>query len=51
MTMRDWVDKLDEFLKASGRKLFEHAFRIRGPVGRIIEQSSSGRPSELPWQC
>lgn len=28
MTMRDWVDKLDEFLKASGRKLLDHAGTI-----------------------
>lgn len=25
MTMRDWITKLDEFLKASGRKLLDHA--------------------------
>ena len=25
MTMRDWITKLDEFLKISGRKLLEHA--------------------------
>ena len=28
MTMRGWVDKLDEFLKASGRKLLDHAGTI-----------------------
>lgn len=28
MTMRDWVTKLDEFLKISGRKLLDHAGRI-----------------------
>ena len=25
MTMRDWIAKLDEFLKVSGRKLLENA--------------------------
>jgi hypothetical protein len=28
MTMRDWVDKLDELLKACGRKLLDHAGTI-----------------------
>ena len=28
MTMRDWVAKLDEFLKISGRKLLDHAGKI-----------------------
>ena len=28
MTMRDWIARLDEFLKASGRKLLDHAGKI-----------------------
>jgi hypothetical protein len=28
MTMRDWITKLDEFLKISGRKLLDHARKI-----------------------
>jgi len=28
MTMRDWIAKLDEFLKISGRKLLDHAGTI-----------------------
>ena len=28
MTMRDWIVKLDEFLKISGRKLLDHAGKI-----------------------
>jgi len=28
MTMRDWIAKLDEFLKASGRKLLDHVGKI-----------------------
>jgi hypothetical protein len=28
MTMGDWIAKLDEFLKISGRKLLDHAGKI-----------------------
>ncbi len=28
MTMRDWIEKLDEFLKISGRKLLDHAGKV-----------------------
>ena len=28
MTMRDWIAKLDEFLKATGRKLLDHAGEV-----------------------
>ena len=28
MTMRDWITKLDEFLKISGRKLLDHAGKV-----------------------
>ena len=28
MTMRGWVDRLDDFLKASGRRLLDHAGTI-----------------------
>jgi hypothetical protein len=28
MTMRDWITKLDDFLKASGRKLLDHTGKI-----------------------
>lgn len=31
MTMQDWVTKLDEFLKISGRELLDHAGRISAP--------------------
>ena len=34
MAMHDWVDKLDEFLKASGRKLLDHAGTISAEVGK-----------------
>ena len=35
MTMHDWVDKLDEFLKASGRKLLDHAGTISAEVAKV----------------
>ncbi len=34
MTMRDWIAKLDEFLKASGRKLLDHAGTISAEAAK-----------------
>jgi len=34
MTMRDWIAKLDEFLKASGRKLLDHAGTVTAGEAR-----------------
>ena len=34
MTMRDWVTKLDEFLKISGRKLLDHAGKISAEAAK-----------------
>ena len=34
MTMRDWITKLDEFLKISGRKLLEHAGKITSEAAK-----------------
>jgi len=34
MTMRDWIVKLDEFLKISGRKLLDHAGKITAEEAR-----------------
>jgi hypothetical protein len=34
MSMHNWVDKLDEFLKASGRKLLDHAGAISADVAK-----------------
>jgi hypothetical protein len=34
MTMRDWIEKLDEFLKISGRKLLDHAGQISAETAR-----------------
>ena len=34
MTMRNWIEKLDEFLKISGRKLLDHAGTISAEAAR-----------------
>jgi hypothetical protein len=34
MTMRDWVGKLDDFLRASGRQLLDHAGTISAEVAK-----------------
>jgi hypothetical protein len=34
MTMRDWIEKLDEFLRISGRKLLDHAGQISAESAR-----------------
>lgn len=34
MTMRDWITKLDEFLKISGRELLDHAGKISADDAR-----------------
>ncbi len=34
MTMRDWITKLDEFLKISGRKLLDHAGEISAETAK-----------------
>ena len=34
MAMRDWIEKLDEFLKISGRKLLTHAGGISSESAR-----------------
>lgn len=35
MTMRDWITKLDEFLKISGRELLNHAGKISADDARV----------------
>jgi hypothetical protein len=34
MTMRNWIEKLDEFLKISGRELLNHAGKISAETAR-----------------
>ena len=35
MTMRNWIEKLDEFLKISGRELLDHAGKISAETARL----------------
>jgi hypothetical protein len=35
MTMRDWIAKLDDFLKASGRELLDHAGKITSEQAKM----------------
>ena len=39
MTMRDWIAKLDEFLKISGRKLLDHAGKISAETAKAKAES------------
>ena len=48
MTMRDWVAKLDEFLKASGRELLDHAGRVSADAARQRAEAEYERYRALP---
>ena len=43
MTMRDWITKLDEFLKISGRKLLDHAGKISAEDARAKAEREYAR--------
>ncbi len=43
MTMRDWIKKLDEFLKISGRKLLDHVGRISAETARAKAEQEYDR--------
>ena len=43
MTMRDWITKLDEFLKISGRKLLDHAGQISAESARLKAEQEYAR--------
>jgi len=43
MTMRDWITKLDEFLKISGRKLLDHAGQISADDARVKAEQEYAR--------
>jgi len=43
MTMRDWIAKLDEFLKISGRKLLEHTGKISAEMGKAKAELEYGQ--------
>ena len=48
MTMQDWITKLDEFLKISGRKLLNHAGRISSESARAKAELEYVRYRTLP---
>jgi hypothetical protein len=43
MTMRNWIEKLDEFLKISGRKLLDHAGKISAETARAKAEQEYDR--------
>ncbi len=43
MTMRDWITKLDEFLKISGRELLDHAGKISAEVAKAKAEQEFSR--------
>lgn len=43
MTMRDWITKLDEFLKISGRELLDHAGKISADDARAKAEREYSR--------
>ena len=43
MTMRDWIVKLDEFLKISGRKLLDHAGKISAEAAKAKAEAEFDR--------
>jgi len=43
MTMQDWIDKLDGFLKASGRELLDHAGRVSAEAAKATADSEYER--------
>ena len=47
MTMRDWVTKLDEFLKISGRELLDHAGRISAETAKMKAELEYDRYQKL----
>ena len=53
MTMRDWIAKLDEFLKASGRNLLDHAGKISAETAKAKAEAEYERYRALvdsqPW--
>lgn len=47
MTMRDWVTKLDEFLKVSGRELLDHAGRVSAENARAKAEREYAKYASL----
>lgn len=47
MTMQDWIVKLDDFLKATGRQLLDHAGKISAETARAKAEQEYARYREL----
>ena len=47
MTMRDWIAKLDEFMRISGRKLLDHAGQISAEQARLKAENEYERYRKL----
>ena len=47
MTMRDWIRKLDEFLKISGRELLDHAGKISAEQAKVKAELEYDRYRKL----
>jgi hypothetical protein len=47
MTMRDWITKLDEFLKVSGRDLLDHAGKVSAESARAKAEKEYRRYRKL----
>jgi len=47
MTMRDWITKLDDFLKLSGRELLDHAGKISAETARTKAEKEYARYRSL----
>ena len=43
MTMRDWIAKLDDFLRISGRELLEHAGKVSAETAKAKAELEYGR--------
>ena len=43
MSMQDWISKLDEFLKISGRDLLDHAGQISAETARAKAEAEYAR--------
>jgi len=47
MTMQDWIDKLDEFLKMSGRELLDHAGKVSAETAKAKAEQEYDRYREI----
>lgn len=43
MTMRDWINKLDEFMKTTGRKVLDHAGTVSADAAKTKAEQEYGR--------